>query len=290
MKINVWRDPYDAGFNTTKPKEIEFKPGLTVLVGCNGTGKTTLLMNIEDFCKDNIPILKYNNLLDGGNKGFGEYIESREYDKISILSQASEGECIKFHIGELIESIRYFIEFGVDNSRKNKLLSSLEAISFKEKVEARNKKFLECRERVFLFDAVDSGLSVDNIVELKGFFDLILLEQNNYDKDIYIIISANEYELAREAECFDVNLGKYIKFKDYEDYRSFILKTRERKEKRYIQQQKHAEKKEREREEEIKSIEEKLKEYENIDKFSLDRDKKFEINRLKDRLRKLQGR
>lgn len=290
MKIEVWRDPYDAGFNTTKPKEIDLQPGLTVLVGCNGTGKTTLLMNIKDYCKDNIPIMKYDNLSDGGSGSYGEYINSGQFNKLAYLTQASEGECIKYHIGELSESIRYFIEYGNDNSRKNKLLNSLESISYKDKIEARNKRFLECRERVFLFDAVDSGLSVDNIIELKDFFNLILEESKKFDKDIYIIISANEYELARNANCFDVNLGKYIRFKNYEDYRSFIIKTRERKEKRYIQQQKYAEKKERKREEEIKSIEEKLKEYENIDRFSLDRDKKFEINILKDRLRRLQGR
>jgi len=41
--IKTWRDPYDRGWLLTKPKEIFIKPGLTVLVGCNGAGKTTIL-------------------------------------------------------------------------------------------------------------------------------------------------------------------------------------------------------------------------------------------------------
>ena len=48
ITINTWRDPYDAGFTTTKPKQVSFQPGLTVLVGCNGAGKSTLLMNIKE--------------------------------------------------------------------------------------------------------------------------------------------------------------------------------------------------------------------------------------------------
>ena len=41
--------------------------------------------------------------------------------------------------------------------------------------------------------------------------------------DVYIIVAANTYELARNEKCFDVVNGKYISFKDYEEYRKFIL-------------------------------------------------------------------
>jgi hypothetical protein len=33
--FKTWRDPYDEGFSTCRKKEIEIKPGVTVLVGCN---------------------------------------------------------------------------------------------------------------------------------------------------------------------------------------------------------------------------------------------------------------
>ena len=66
MIIKTWRDPYDAGFTPTRPKEIEINSGLTVLVGCNGAGKTTLLLNIKEECeKQNIPVHHWNNLSDG---------------------------------------------------------------------------------------------------------------------------------------------------------------------------------------------------------------------------------
>ena len=66
MKIETWRDPYDAGFSPTKPKEIELNSGLTVLVGCNGAGKSTLLLNIKEYVKgQNIPCYYYDNLSSG---------------------------------------------------------------------------------------------------------------------------------------------------------------------------------------------------------------------------------
>ena len=54
----------------------------------------------------------------------------------------------------------------------------------------------------------------------------------NKGKDIYIIVSANVYEMCRGEKCFDTYLGKYVDIKSYDEYREFILKSRERKEKR----------------------------------------------------------
>ncbi len=51
-KIKTWRDPYGEGFNTCKKREIEIEPGLTVLVGCNGAGKTTMLHNVAEELKN----------------------------------------------------------------------------------------------------------------------------------------------------------------------------------------------------------------------------------------------
>ena len=86
-------------------------------------------------------------------------------------------------------------------------------------------------ERWILLDAVDSGLSVDNIVDIKeGLFKTIL--EYNYGNEIYMVISANEYEMARGEQCFDVYNGKYITFKNYEEYRSMILESKKWKEER----------------------------------------------------------
>ena len=50
-KFTLIKDYYDEGFNLYKKKTITIKPGVTVLVGCNGIGKTTLLHQIRDRLK-----------------------------------------------------------------------------------------------------------------------------------------------------------------------------------------------------------------------------------------------
>lgn len=52
-------------------------------------------------------------------------------------------------------------------------------------------------------------------------------------KDVYIVVSANAYEMARGENCFDVVNGRYISIKSYEKYRSVVLKSRDKKNKRY---------------------------------------------------------
>ncbi len=238
MRIKTWRDPHDAGFSPTKPKEIELNTGLTVLVGCNGAGKTTLLANIKEHCRENnIPCVMYNNLYDGGHNSMGKMFYEGNYEEGACLLTASEGEAIKTNIGIRGADYKEFIQNGYINDREYRLRKIFRN-EYEDEIEV-----IECKDRVFLFDAVDSGLSVDGIIEVKDMFDAMLETCQKRDINLYIIISANEYELARGAQCFDVNSGSYIQFKDYEEYRQFILKSRTLKEKRIEQQAKWRQKK-----------------------------------------------
>lgn len=235
MIIKTWRDPYEAGFSPTKPKEIDIQPGLTVLVGCNGAGKTTLLLNIKEHCKNNgVPCLYYDNLHDGGSNAMNSLFYFGDYEGGADLFTSSEGEGIKINISMKSSTYKEFIQNGYVNDRQHRL-NRIFAESFGENIVDEDE--IECKDRVFLFDAVDSGLSVDSVVEIRGLFDLMLEDNKDLDKNIYIVIAANEYELVRNADCFDVNAGKYIRFSDYEEYRGFILKSRELKEKRIKKQQ-----------------------------------------------------
>lgn len=228
ITVKTWRDPYESGFSPTKPKEIEINPGLTVLVGCNGAGKTTLLYNIKDEMKrQNIPCYLYDNLKDGGSSSVSEAIFFGNTGLGAALWASSEGEAIKINFGHLSLKFKEFLQSGFFDTKSNRF-----AKIFKE----TNDEKEICNKRVLLFDAVDSGLSVDSIIEIKEVFHQILKEAKAFAVEVYIIISANEYELARNTECFDVNDGKYIKFDDYESYRTFIIISRKKKEKRIEKQ------------------------------------------------------
>nr|DAL26360.1 MAG TPA_asm: RNA dependent RNA polymerase [Caudoviricetes sp.] len=224
--IKTWRDPYDAGFSTCRKKQIEIQQGLTVLVGCNGSGKTTLLHNIKsELKKEDIPVFYYDNEKDGGNNSISESIF---YGNLSFTATAlcsSEGENISLNLSKIASKLRKFVETGDNGDRFNALAKTL---ALKDDNEENNVS----NERWILLDAMDSGYSIDNVIEMKDFFDLVIKNAKEFGIELYIMISSNEYELAHESKCFDVMEGKYIQFASYEDYKKFILRTREKKDKR----------------------------------------------------------
>lgn len=223
--IKTWRDPYGEGFSTCWKREVEINPGVTVLVGCNGAGKTTLIKNIwDDLKKHDIPVLSYDNLREGGIHSVSE---SMFYGDMSLAATAfcsSEGENITINLQKLAARLRKFTHTGRAEGKTSRL-----AAAFSDEKE----KEITSKERWILLDAMDSGYSIDNVIEMKDFFDLVIEDGKNAGVEVYIVISSNEYELAHGSNCLDVTSGKYVSFESYEDYKKFILKTREKKNKRY---------------------------------------------------------
>ncbi len=226
IKIKVWRDPFDACYNTTEAEEIEFEEGLTVLVGCNGAGKSTLLLNINEYLKEQkIPCLFHDNRTDGdkSNMMYDALNHQNDVAGFASLFQSSEGESISFSIGNLARSLYNFIRNGKTKESKIYQLLNPEQIN----------KIPETNQRVILIDAIDSGYSIDNIIELKkDLFDFVLADAKKDGYELFFIVSANSYELASHERCLDVISGNYITFNDYEEYKQFILDSKEKKIKR----------------------------------------------------------
>lgn len=223
-KLTLIKDYYDEGFNLYKNETITINPGVTVLVGCNGIGKTTLLYQIKDrLKKGNIPYIIFDNLHEGGSKSISEASFYEDFTFMATAMQSSEGENIIMNMKNLATRLGKFVKDGEDPKEKkfNKLARSITQINGEviEEPEIPN-------ERWILLDAVDSGLSVDNIVDVKEQLFKTILEYN-YGNEIYIVVSANEYEMARGEQCFDVYNGNYVEVKDYEEYRNLILKSKE---------------------------------------------------------------
>lgn len=220
-KFTLMKDYYDEGFDLYKKKTVTINSGVTVLVGCNGIGKTTLLHQIKTRLeKDNIPYIGFDNLKDGGHNSVSEAGFCGDFAFLVTAIQSSEGEKIVMNMGKLASRLGDFVKAGKEKNTYNALAEVFtRAASGNEKVEIP-------KERWILLDAVDSGLSVDNIVDIKEQLFKTILE-HNYGNEIYIVISANEYEMARGEQCFDVYNGRYVTFKDYEEYRDFILKSKE---------------------------------------------------------------
>lgn len=196
---NTW---YGGNHNIFKNNTLEVNTGITVLVGCNGIGKTTLLHQIKQNLKDNdIPVCSYNFFEDDEKNMRQKYLENGETRKLANFVTSSEGERIIYIACDLFYKIGRMV-----NENPNS------------------------KEYWVLVDAIDSGLSIDGIIEVKESIKWVLEE--NKDKDVYFLISTNSYELARKEKCLMVENVKYTRFFSYEDYRNYILDSRNYKNKR----------------------------------------------------------
>ena len=256
--INTWRDPYENGYSPTKPTKVTFNPGVTVLVGCNGAGKTTMLRNLaEKLNNKHVPYITYDNLKNGGSNSIGEAFFYGKDSLGATLWCSSEGESIIINIGQFATKLSRFIHTGLSKSTseiiyKHRMLNNIPIDEadpeyrkerwfrrmFDSEKERNDKRFQNIpdidaipKERWLLFDAVDSGLSIDNIVQFKNMFKLIFEDSKKADVETYIIVVANGFEMANGEQCFDVQHGKYLTFPTYEDYKKFILKSSQIKEK-----------------------------------------------------------
>lgn len=198
MKINIDKN-YWGEEPLYKKNTVELNPGVTVLVGRNGSGKTTLLRQLKQILdKDKIPYLSYDNVFDGGSKAVNDVLEGISFfkdtkNKAAVFATkclSSEGQNIIINLSEFARTVGNFMK---DNKDKEKVF--------------------------ILFDAIDSGLSIDNIIEVKNFLKIIADDAPN----AYIIVTANSYEMCYQSLCYDVKNSRYIGFFDYEDYKDFIL-------------------------------------------------------------------
>ena len=206
LVFNITRNYYDEDDNIFKQSKIKIQPGLTVLVGCNGSGKTTLLKQIKYQCnKKSIPCMLYDHVTKGGSHSISENAFYGNFDFVGTQMISSEGERIVNDLGNIAVKIGQLI-----------------------------KRNPNTKEIVLLLDAIDSGMSVDNVLELKEeLFKFVIKDCKEHEIEVYFIVAANGYEMARGEKCFSVVDGFYVKIDSYEDFRDQIIMTRRYKNKRY---------------------------------------------------------
>ena len=191
--IEIEQSPHYEGKKFFLYNHLDFDEGVTVLVGCNGSGKSTIIGNIKRYCKkNNIDCVQFDNLQDGASQTKSKAGLYGDFTTMASLMNCSEGEGIKIAFGEFVKSLKQVVERQSDK-----------------------------KEKWILVDAIDSGLSIDNILEVKDFFDF-LLHDKNPDIKVYIVVSSNAYEVANGEDCINVRTGKHIRFKDYEEYKQTI--------------------------------------------------------------------
>ena len=181
---------------------------LTVLVGCNGSGKTTLMAEMQKALdNEGIPWSKHYALESKSRISYAVgRVSPNDTDVMQAFAAttwASEGERIKNGFAYLVQELGDFVY--------NKCKNHSEAWIF--------------------LDSLDSGMSIDNIREVIAFLENTVLAEKPAHLDLHIVIAANAFELAKQHDCLDVQMGTHHTFDDYDDYADFIMETSHRKEK-----------------------------------------------------------
>lgn len=212
MIIKIDREPYDVGDKVYKKAKHEFLPGLNVLVGCNGAGKSTMLLQVQEHCEsENIPYIQFNNLTQSGSSSIGEHLFAGRATFAMTMMISSEGERIRMNFERFVEHLQ---------EKVDKILES-----------GGDQLFI-------LLDALDSGLAVNQIADFRDFLQWLAAEEKKRrGVDLYILVAANTYEFCRGSRCWDVVEGKEKVFRTYDSFFKFVVKSHENKEIRYRKQE-----------------------------------------------------
>lgn len=186
--------PYDDEKIYSKT-EHNFNEGITILVGQNGAGKSTILLFLKEKCKkEKLPLFLYDNYTDGGDKAKSKYSFYGDWDAVATAMCSSEGQQIYMNFSYMMQSLGNFV-------RQNKGA---------EKV-------------VLAFDAIDSGLDLANIAEIKDFLADVVKDIQKVGTEAYVLITASSYGFVKNSRCYDVAKNKEITFNSYEEYEKFIF-------------------------------------------------------------------
>lgn len=206
ISLQVYDPNTYYGIGSTKERviDIEINPGYTALVGPNGTGKSTFLQQIQTFCEKNgYKYLIYDNMRDGRHSTIDMGLAMGNISDIAAHICNSEGEGIIYNIGNLAAKVGRMCY-------QNGLSFTVQTPVF------------------VLLDGIDSGMSIDKLWSFRhDFADFIISEERkNNNPDLYIITTANNYELVnRNADCINVITGKHMTFDSYDSFEEFIFRN-----------------------------------------------------------------
>jgi len=187
-------------------KNFTFTPGLTSLVGCNGSGKSTMIdFYLKPYARKNkIEYIIWNDRRSGGSHLMQQCMDSDDMNGVISLFMSSEGERISYALFDVFKNV--------------------------------GRCFRACKGNpvMIMFDAIDSGMSVDEICETRDvILDLVIPDAEKQNVTPYFIIAANNYEWCSDPRIhnIDIQTGKSLDINNYNDYKKIILKSRERKDK-----------------------------------------------------------
>ena len=199
------------------PIKYNINPGITMLIGPNGSGKTTALSQIRSLFSTQDDLIKKWNQIDK-NDNIRNLYSSYLYDNVYEEKFAKE----RWTYSDQMERVAQTFENSEGQNMYDYLYYKINEIG-----QAVTKAIKNNKKGIFLlFDGLDSGLSLDVINEIrKSVLEFIIkTEKKRSNLEVYIICSANSYEFCNNYDCIDVTNQKHITFTNYTDYEKYFVK------------------------------------------------------------------
>ena len=168
---------------------VSFTPGVTTLVGKNGSGKSSMINEINHYLKKtNFPVFYYEQR-EMGRRSASSFGIGGSPEEAATYHCSSEGERIIVTMGYNMQHLKHFLEENKDAD-----------MAF------------------VLFDGIDSGLSINLIQDIHHLFQSMIKSYPN----LLIINTTNNYEFTKDSRCIIAKNGKDITFNTYDDFVNFI--------------------------------------------------------------------
>ena len=173
-------------------------PGLTIIVGRNGYGKTTFLRSLEEqITEASTPCVSWNDNEYGRSVGKDRMLHADNMAGLASMMCRSEGETMLASFSEF-----FMVKAGAAVRHCAKHYKS---------------------EIFFLIDQIDSGLDIYQLDEIKDVINnTIIPDLESRHIAGYFLMTANSFEVAEGEDCLDPVTGKHYRFDTLAEYRSYI--------------------------------------------------------------------
>lgn len=199
------------------PIKYNINPGITMLIGPNGSGKTTALSQLRSLFSTQNDLVKKWNQIDK-NDNIRNLYSSYLYDNVYEEKFAKE----RWTYSDQMERVAQTFENSEGQDMWDFLYYKIGEIG-----KVVGKAIKDNKKGIFiLLDGLDSGLSLDVINKIrKDVLEFIIeTEKKRSNLEVYIVCSANSYEFCNNYDCIDVTNQKHIVFTNYEDYSKYFIK------------------------------------------------------------------
>lgn len=227
---DIVRDPYYDEDYLFDKDTLTLSDKVTVFVGPNGYGKTTLTKAIKEGLKQQGAFAFDNSAYRRGlDRGFRhaftpESTDTEDTATIGFMAYDSHADDHSNAISSALthQNLMLFALRKESSEGENNLYSLSELFN---NAGAVAKEYPNLEQLVLFVDGIDSGLSVDMLDLIVRTLDIKIqqVESLNPNLEVAIVFTTNNYEMTRSLPTFDPTTFEPVSYDNYEDFRTDML-------------------------------------------------------------------